>query len=109
MRLTAALLLLVVVALGAIAWWGQYTVTGRNCYDEIAGPSRSAPRYWQASCPSWPCGVRLAQRPPASPAAAPVTDARLEATANSQSEPPITISTRLEPVQAQGHTGEKQG
>jgi hypothetical protein len=37
MRFTAALLLLISIALGAFAWWGQYTVEGRTQYDEMDG------------------------------------------------------------------------
>lgn len=37
MRVVVALLLLSAAALGAFAWWGQYTVAGRTRYDEMDG------------------------------------------------------------------------
>jgi hypothetical protein len=37
MRLTAALLIVTAIGLGAFAWWGQYTVEGRRQYDEMDG------------------------------------------------------------------------
>ena len=37
MRFTAAPLLISAIALGAFAWWGQYTVAGRARYDEMDG------------------------------------------------------------------------
>ncbi|MCW8088021.1 hypothetical protein [Sabulicella glaciei] len=37
MRVVVALLLLLAAALGAFAWWGQYTVAGRTRYDEMDG------------------------------------------------------------------------
>jgi hypothetical protein len=37
MRLTAALLIVPSIGLGAFAWWGQYTVEGRTQYDEMDG------------------------------------------------------------------------